>query len=305
MTEKGKGVRSTYSQCPFQIYMCDDCGVISTGTGFFYSHADEWHLITNWHNLSGRHFLTKEYLSDRVPAFIEVKLQSYAVDGHCFPNGLFTSVAQRIDIYKDFEPVWFEHPDLGSTCDVIAPPMKRPETCPEGMHNAANLIGSIRIPVKPGNTTFIIGFPRSISVGFGLPLWKAGYVASEPFYDVTLGGEISKIGGLSGGTKLPAFFIDSLTREGMSGSPVFAQYTGTWDTSDPYKPIDPDNPEFWHRKDIAIAGNSMEFVGCYSGRIGKKEESAALGLCWREDVIQKICSSKKIARYPHNNEANL
>lgn len=299
MTEKGKGVRSTYSQCPFQIYMCDDCGVISTGTGFFYSHTDEWYLITNWHNFSGRNFLTKESLSERFPDFIEVKLSSYVVEGQSLPNGNFTPVSQRIDIYKDCKPVWFEHPDFGSDCDVIALPIKRPETCPVDMHNAANLIGSIRIPVKPGNAVFIIGFPRSISVGFGLPLWKSGYVASEPFYDVTIGGKISKIGGLSGGTKLPAFFIDSLTREGMSGSPVFAQYTGTWDMSDPYKTIDPENPAFWQRKDIAFAENRMEFVGCYSGRIGKKEEGAALGLCWREDVIQKICSSKKLAKHPH------
>ena len=29
----------------------------------------------------------------------------------------------------------------------------------------------------------------------------------------------------------------------------------------------------------------MEFVGCYNGNIEIKEEKAAVGLCWREDVI--------------------
>jgi len=278
--------------------MYDDLGIISTGTGFFYSHDNEWYLITNWHNLSGRHFLTKESLSGRFPNFIKVKLSSYLDDDDKLTKKPFTSVAQRIDIYKDGEPVWFEHPDLGSSCDVIALPIKRPESCPEFMHNAANLISSIRIPVKPGNTAFIIGFPRSISVGFGLPLWKSGYIASEPYYDVTIGGQVSNIGGLSDGIKLPAFFIDSQTREGMSGSPVFASYTGNWNMTDPYEPIDPDHKEFWSRKDIALGENRLEFVGCYSARIGKKEEGAALGLCWKVDVIQKICSSKNVAKHP-------
>ena len=49
---------------------------------------------------------------------------------------------------------------------------------------------------------------------------------------------------------IPAFFIDSLTRSGMSGSPVFARYHGTWDMGDPYRKVDPDEPGFWKRDDI-------------------------------------------------------
>jgi len=48
-----------------------------------------------------------------------------------------------------------------------------------------------------------------------------------------------------GGHTLPAFFIDSLTREGMSGSPVFASHTGNWNIKDPYQSLDPGGPEFW------------------------------------------------------------
>ena len=110
---------------------------------------------------------------------------------------------------------------LGSKCDVVAIPFERPTTLPEFMHNSANMISSTRIPIKPGVVTFVIGFPRSLSVGFGLPIWKSGYIASEPHYDVVIGGTVSvTTGGMSGGLKIPAFFIDTLTREGMSGSPV-------------------------------------------------------------------------------------
>ena len=66
-------------------------------------------------------------------------------------------------------------------------------------------------------------------------------------------------GGLSGGIKLPAFFVDSQTREGMSGSPVFANYIGSWNTTDPYEGFDPDAPDFFERSDIAWGHNSMEY----------------------------------------------
>lgn len=295
------GIRSTYSQCPFQILMCDDSGVLSTGSAFFYELEGAWFLITNWHNLSGKHFLTKEPLSKkgRFPTFIKAKLSAYLPSGAGMAEGSFTTVAQRVEIYENYQPRWYTHPELGSACDVVALPLSRPRSCPEFMHNAANRISNLRIPVKPGCTAFVIGFPRSLSVGFGLPLWKAGYIASEPYYDITIGGELSDVAGLRGGTQLPAFFIDSQTREGMSGSPVFAAYMGNWDATDPYKDLDMDTPEFWLRDDVLLGENRMQFVGCYSGRIGREEEGAALGLCWREEVIRTICEKRVLADHPH------
>ncbi len=290
-----KGVRSTYSQSPVQILMHDDQGLISTGTAFFYSLDDEWFLVTNWHNISGKNFLTKDPISGlRFPTYIKAKISAY-IGGRIN----FAPLAQRVDIYKNYQPAWYQHPVLGSDCDVVAIPMNRPSSCPEFMHNAVNLISSMRIPVKPGNSAFIIGFPKSLSIGFGLPLWKSGYVASEPHYPVKIGGEVSEIGGLKNGKELPAFYIDSQTREGMSGSPVFASYTGNWDLADPYQPLDPNEPNFGQRNDIALGENRMEFVGCYSGRIGSMEDGAALGLCWTVETINAICKSKIVGAHPH------
>lgn len=290
-----QGVRSNYTQSPFQILMFDENGLISTGTAFFYELSGENFLITNWHNISGKNSLTKENLSGRFPTYIKAKFSTY-IDEQC---NHFTSKSHRIDIYKDYQPIWFEHPTLDSTCDVIAIPLEKPNFIPTSMHAPSNLVSRIRIPVKPGNPCFVIGFPSSLSIGFGLPLWKAGYIASEPHYDIQINGQIAEFGGMSGGTTLPAFFIDTLTREGMSGSPVFASYTGNWDMTDPYKPVDPDEPNFHSRNDIALGENRMEFVGCYSGRVGKKEDGAAVGLCWKESAIKLIGSSKITGRHPH------
>jgi hypothetical protein len=299
------GVRSTYSQSPFQILMYDEHGLISTGTAFYYYLDNEWFLITNWHNISGKHFLSKSALTQgRFPTYIKAKISSYVSSLNSENNG-FIPIAQRIDIYRDYAPLWYQHPILGSDCDVIALPIARPDSCPKFMHNAVNLISSIKIPVKPGNTAFIIGFPKSLSVGFGLPIWKSGHIASEPHYPIMIGGNISEVGGLKNGKELPAFYIDSQTREGMSGSPVFASYTGNWDTSNPYNKLDPDAPDFFERDDIALGENRMEFVGCYSGRIGNELEGAALGLCWTVDTINEICKSKIIGSHPHIIEAKI
>lgn len=287
------GIRSTYSQSPFQILMYDNDGLISTGTAFFYSYNDENFLITNWHNISGRHFITKELLGKRRPTYIKAKL---ATD---FIGSDFMTMAHQIEIYKDYEPLWYEHPNLGSLCDIIAIPLEKPFGIAENMHTPSNAISKLRIPIKPGNSCFVIGFPKSLSIGFGLPLWKSGYIASEPHYDVSINGEISEIGGLQNGLALPAIFLDTLTREGMSGSPVFASYVGNWDSTNPYQNINPDDHDFWQRNDILLGENRMEFIGCYSGRIGKLEEGAAFGLCWKESVIKFICSKKVIGMHPH------
>ena len=297
------GIRSIYSQCPFQIQMWDRQGIISTGTGFFYESSEESFLITNWHNMSGRDFLTSEPLNQntvaRFPEFIKAKLAAYTDPSGSLEAGGFTTVAQRFEIFGDGAPRWFEHPHLGHVCDVVALPITRPESCPSVMHPAANLIKGRRIPVLPGGEVSVIGFPMSISVGIGLPLWKSGYIASEPHFDVQIGGQISQVGGLNGGTTLPAFFIDAQTRAGMSGSPVFATYTGSWDASSPYEGIDFTNPDWLNSADVLIGSSAKEFVGCYSGRIDPREHDAGLGLCWRRDVIELICSSRRTGEDPH------
>ena len=51
-----KGIRSTYSQCPFQIQMWHEDEMIATGTAFYYELGGEWFLITNGHNLTAETF---------------------------------------------------------------------------------------------------------------------------------------------------------------------------------------------------------------------------------------------------------
>jgi hypothetical protein len=280
------GVRSTYSQAPFKISMHDLGGEISTATAFHYLYNEERFIVTNLHNVTGRNFFDGKPLNGlaRTPMWIEVHTAIWQAPV-LTRDRAFVVDRRRVEIYSDcaaqLDPLWLEHPELGPKgCDIVAIKDRKPAQEPEFMHNCVNLISDIRVPVLPGELAFVIGYPRGLKTGFGLPIWKSTFIASEPHYDVEIAG-----------TRLPAFFLDGYTREGMSGSPVFARYRGMWDLKDPYKLVNPDEPNFWSREDIAINGSEgTEFIGIYSGRIPEKEGEAALGLCWRKDAIERVCS---------------
>ena len=73
----------------------------------------------------------------------------------------------------------------------------------------------------------------------------------------------------------------------MSGSPVFAFYNGLWNPSGGSS----------IQSDTAI-GTDTEFIGCYSGRVPTLQHEAALGICWRKDVIDLICETKQRGQHP-------
>jgi hypothetical protein len=280
------GVRSTYSQAPFKIYMCDYAGVMATGTAFNYLHNDTNYIITNWHNLAGRDFFTRDHINrqSRTPLWIKVDTGGFRTREE-FDAGKFGIYRRRVEIYRDpdaqLDRLWLEHPVLGTEgCDVVAIPTEKPLDEPDFLHNQVNRISVERVPIIPGEVAVVIGFPRGIEVAWSLPLWKSTFIASEPYYDVTIDGK-----------RLRAFFIDGYTREGMSGSPVFARYNGTWDLNHPYAPVDPDAPNFWSRDDIVFGHTAMEFVGVYSGRLKQNEADAALALVWKRELIEEICQA--------------
>lgn len=288
-----RGVRSRLTQCPVQIQMCDFGGAIARGSAFVFTSDDEEFLITNWHNVSGRHSFTGKCLDPdlRVPTYLQLRVTAKESSGKHYLGDY------RLDLYEESgKPRWFEHPELNSFCDVVAIPFEKPEACPPYMYAPVNAPKSSKIPVEPGGTVFIIGFPLGITVGPNLPIWKAGYIASEPYFDITVDALTAETGEPLAERPLPAFFIDSQTREGMSGAPVFASYTGAWDAADPYATVDFEDPDTVMGPDFILSGTAREFVGCYSGRVADREDGAALGLCWRKDAIESVCSSRAVGK---------
>ena len=291
------GIRNNLSLIPIKIETyteVDTSKPLGTATAFYYCNDGQWFLITNWHVVTGHHFLSRKINDEkeRSPAMIRAHLYSQIgahpteIPAPHLGEGISVMrarpAAYDINLYENDTPVWFEHPEHGHLCDVVAIPFPRPDRCAEMAHRSVNNPSDDgeegRIPWGPGTTVFIIGFPHGISTGNGLPVYKSGYVASEPASSITLSG-----------AAMPAFLIDSQTRQGMSGAPVFAEYTGIWDPNDPYSGIGE-----VIRPDMTI-GSQTQFIGCYSGRLlpGRcHQEDAALGLCWPENIIQDICTAK-------------
>ena len=119
--------------------------------------------------------------------------------------------------------------------------------------------------VEVAQDVFIVGFPRGLAGSGLLPIWKRGSIASEPGVDY---------GGL------PCLLIDSTTREGLSGSPVIAEFVG-------YHAKDRDRPsgDDW-------IGLGRSFLGVYSARLkGQDEFEAQLGVVWKAETVRDITAT--------------
>lgn len=288
----GEGIRNIYSRCPFKIDVFDaqdDRGPLTSATAFFVEYEGDWFLITNGHVVTGLHAFTGEPLpgvsGDRIPRRLRLRLPKHT---EFEDRDQYLRTWYACDLYEEEEPTWYVHPTLGHRCDVVARELNWPKGEKRRWHPAINRVSEDRVPVEPGVTVFILGYPKGISIKLGMPIWKSGYVASEPYFPINVEDdpESTRLTGPLEG--LPAFFIDSQTRPGMSGSPIIAQYTGTWDRADPYKTPTLDDGLRTNLDDVVFGGTAMEFIGCYSGRIESTELEAGLGICWRKDVIEEI-----------------
>ena len=279
-----------YVACPFQIQMCDLQGGFGLATAFFYETGGDIFIITNWHNVVGKDPLTGEELNPyRSPLHLMAKWPVATREASLGEGGYSVHFeARRIELEDGSgRPLWFEHPALGSACDVVAIPFDRPAEWPSNIHRAANRIDESSIPVEAGLKAIVIGFPQGLSVGPGFPILKSGSVASHPGFDVRLGGQFAHVGGLQGGTELPAIALDVHTVPGMSGSPVFGEYAGTW------------HPSGAMAGDSVIGGVGRAFLGCHSQRVGELEERSGLALCFGRDAIEQTCRGKHVGqRFP-------
>lgn len=87
---------------------------LSSGTGFLIRSNSGPVLITNRHNVTGRHNETGECLSKTkaVPNRIAIS--------HHKKGELGSVTVKSEELYQNEEPLWIEHPDLGSKVDLVA-----------------------------------------------------------------------------------------------------------------------------------------------------------------------------------------
>lgn len=221
---------------------------LGSATSFCYLYLGLKFLITNYHVVTGKNAFTNELLDKKHGAI---------------PNRLVIEYYNRSNNLMTFEIPICENSFLnlsyknnGKIChyDIVAIkiddeldilPINGFDYYPKDL-----LIGVT-------DSVFVLGFPKSIHVS-NTPIWKLASIASEPSIDVN---------------NLPIFYIDTATKEGMSGSPVII-----YSNKGNYRSVN---------GDVVLSNNIIfNFLGIYSGRdLCQNEEEARLGVVWSEKSI--------------------
>ncbi|TND07423.1 MAG: hypothetical protein FD123_3273 [Bacteroidetes bacterium] len=242
-----------YSKVSLYIEMFIENGnqAVANGTAFSVQVAGQNYLITNWHNVTGRHAETN------APLNVFHDPDSIKVWFHAEGGGW---IQKTIRIRNaDGQILWREHP-TGRNIDVVAIPYEL-EAGVLLMNLDLDSINTL-LKIYPSKAISIIGFPNGLAAGGKYPIWKKGHIASE--YSIDYNGN-------------PVFLIDATTRKGMSGAPVILRESGLCEFET--------NPgEAANMK----GGTYTRFLGIYAGRI---DNDAEVGRVWKPRVISEIINN--------------
>lgn len=152
---------------------------------------------------------------------------------------------------------WLEHPVLRGGADVVALPLEHTENVQ--FYELDIGLAASSISVGTGDPVSIVGFPFGLAQEAGLPIWKTGTVASD--FNTNYTGK-------------PVFLVDTTSRPGMSGSPVYAVRTGAYrNTSDLLV--------------MESTGSAKKFLGIYS----EQSIAAEIGGVWKAEVVIALYDS--------------
>jgi hypothetical protein len=271
---------------------------LANGTGFVFKWAEAYALVTNWHVLSGKHAVDNTCLSstggipNRIKFFVTV---SFGVtkfsDGTAEENIYIAPIEISLSDGEGGNPIWRDDRSRNPQSDIaiiLLEPLI--DELRNKTHDLRHITGgnvTLRRGVQPiagelnyqisdlvniyprvGAQVFVVGYPLGIEYSGVMPIWKGGYIASEPAHPTMIGGEMTG----------DVLFVDTLSRGGMSGSPVIRlpQAGDTFITTD------------GSESDYVDAEPLL--VGVYSGREGvtKNEADLALGRVWKVEVIERL-----------------
>jgi len=266
---------------------------LGTATGFVMKFGQKFALVTNWHVLSGYNPASGRCLSDtgalpnRIECHVAVS-RELKEGGH---NGVELHFKPlSIDLLVNETPIWIDEKGDGSQNDYAT--IDLANYVPEIQENGVSLrsilggrvtfrrgyypsasgpfhVDNMRSIYPPvGAEVFVLGYPRGIASNGIFPIWKRASVASEPQGSTTLGGsEYNNV-----------FYIDALTKSGMSGSPVVCLA----------KPGDRFHTDDGVTTEIKEAGPFI--VGVYAGRDGvtQEEYELSVGRVWKIGAIERL-----------------
>jgi hypothetical protein len=233
--------------------------LLSSATGFTFEYQSNILLCSNWHVFSGRDPENGQPLmkSGAIPDKLEILLPR---------KRLGEWKRKSIDLLdSDSNSLWFQHVS-GQDVDLAGIKLEIPDEC---THHSINHIPTTNdMQVWVGMEVFIIGFPLGNFGGRSFPIWKRASIASEP--------EVAP-------NDKKIILVDTASRSGMSGSPVIIHSAGNYISTDGNHNIG--------------TGFFRHFIGIYSGRLGKNEFEAQLGIVWKKTLLDEMVQSQVPGNY--------
>jgi hypothetical protein len=226
---------------------------IGTATGFVIDRNNRHYLVTNRH-------VVLACSPDPNPADLGGWLCANKISiCHNRMGHLLESVWVTEDLLDEQgHKRWFEHPTLGGSVDIVAIPLEHTENVQFYPLDLA--LAKTDMVVLPGDSVSIIGFPLGLVQSAGLPIWKTGTVASDP--DLNFRGR-------------PMFAVDTTSRPGMSGSPVYAVRSSAYQSTS------------GQLKGIFSGGSAKKFLGVYS----EQSQAVEIGGVWKAEVLKVLYDS--------------
>lgn len=242
-----------YNLCTVVLFPRRNDIELAHATGFWFKRKEQYYLVTNWHVVSGRNAYNRQPLDKNgtIPEVLGAYFQSSRLG--------FMSPPVIIPLYNEDKPIWWQH-RRGQDIDVAVIPFAYEESDGYKIFTVNEQQNELPLFFNVGVDVFVVGYPLNIDHGYLLPIWKRGSVATTPTFPFD---------------GLPLFLIDTLSREGMSGSPVLVRSIGGGLM---------DNMSY-----IGSPQIFTRFVGVYSGRYGADDPFGAhLGRVWQRNVIEEI-----------------
>lgn len=236
-------------------------------TGFFIRQNNQDYFVTNYHVLSGKN--SEDGTFNAEPETLRIYLPKKQEENFIYDGGKYVEI-KLID--ENVIPIWYEHPSTKNEIkkiDIAVIPAFKLQIPDDFGYETINELEepfNENTTIAVADDVFVLGFPLEIFGGF-LPIWKKGTVAFEPNIEID---------------ELPKIYLDTATREGMSGSPViYIKQRGV-------SLVESSTNKF--------SRNYTKFIGVYSSRIGvQKDESKALlaqlGLVWKANALEEIINN--------------
>jgi len=225
-----------------------DNTLLATGTGVFWKYEARLFLLTNWHNVTGRHQVTRKPLSGHggIPNKLEFTYWEREGDKDSMPFRT-KGKGSLYPLYSNDDPPrpnWGEHFYWRFFLDVVCLDVTSLLNNPLFESIPANEIDDPPSRLYSGQPAIIQGYhlglqsPKSL-----IPTLSVGKIISNPEEDPY---------------NHPLIFVDCSTGKGMSGSLAL----------------------------VKTDNNLGGFLGIYSGRI--KLENKEVGVVWKRSKIEEL-----------------